>query len=357
MISIRSASDADRPQILARIAEVFGREHAARLDRLWEWRWRLDPRLPTPGYRGVVAERQGEIVGTLTTLPAGLFIGGGPVEAHWCVDCLVHPDLRRRLLAERVRQGQSPASDSQRDIAAALLDHPAAGPIQLVKHISPPGLRLLERAGFSGVPDSGSLHRRVSLRHTLTSALGRPLGSPLGAVVDLALPVGPRPRLPIEVLSGGFDARFDRLWDEVRERYTAIGRRDARTLEWRYRQHPDSDYRVVVTRDGSRLRGYLVLLAYRKGRRRWAKIVDLLTAPGDTEAIRALTSGALRLLRDWRAERVESFACGEGIAAELAGLGFVPRLARSGRAVPLMARALPTAAAGLYATQGDGDGG
>ena len=357
MISIRSASDADRPQILARIAEVFGREHAARLDRLWEWRWRLDPRLPTPGYRGVVAERQGEIVGTLTTLPAGLFIGGGPVEAHWCVDCLVHPDLRRRLLAERVRQGQSPASDSQRDIAAALLDHPAAGPIQLVKHISPPGLRLLERAGFSGVPDSGSLHRRVSLRHTLTSALGRPLGSPLGAVVDLALPVGPRPRLPIEVLSGGFDARFDRLWDEVRERYTAIGRRDARTLEWRYRQHPDSDYRVVVTRDGSRLRGYLVLLAYGKGRRRWAKIVDLLTAPGDTEAIRALTSGALRLLRDWRAERVESFACGEGIAAELAGLGFVPRLARSGRAVPLMARALPTAAAGLYATQGDGDGG
>lgn len=358
MISIRPASDADRPQILARIAEVFGREHAARLDRLWEWQWRLDPRLPTPGYRGVVAERHGEIVGTLTTLPAGLQIGGKPVVAHWCVDCLVQPDLRHRLLAERARQGgQPPAADAPRDIAAALLDHPAAGPIQLVKHISPPGLRLLERAGFSAVADSGSLHRRVSLSHTLTGALGRPLGAALGAVADLALPLGPRPRLALEVLSGGFDARFDRLWEEIRGRYPAIGRRDARTLEWRYRQHPESDYRVVVTGDGARLRGYAVLLAYEKGRRRWAKIVDLLTAPGDTEAIRALASGALRLLRDWRAERVETFACGAGIAATLGALGFVPRRARSGQALPLMVRALPPAAAGLYATQGDGDGG
>ena len=56
MIEIRPGSDADRPQILARIEEVFGAEPARRAERLWVWQWQQDPRLATPGYRGIVAE-------------------------------------------------------------------------------------------------------------------------------------------------------------------------------------------------------------------------------------------------------------------------------------------------------------
>jgi hypothetical protein len=357
MIEIRPGTDADRPQILARLAEIFGPEPAARVDRLWDWQWRQDPRLPTPGYRGIVAEWRGQIIGNLGTIPAGLHMDGKPVAAHWCVDMLVHWGLMRQALKERRRQDPSMGPDLSRGLAAVLFDYPDAGSVQLGKHISDDMMTIGERVGFTIIPGSGSMHRRVSLRYTLGRTLGRPLGGMIGAVADLGLPLGPRPHLPMEVLPGGFDGRFDRLWEDVRGLFPAICLRDARTLEWRYRQHPDDGYRVITTGDGARLRGYLVLRSYEKGRRRWAKIVDLLTAPDDTEAARALLGGALRMLREWRAERVETFACGYGIADLFISMGFTPRLTKSGGAQPLMVRALPTVAAGLYVTQGDGDGG
>ncbi len=356
MIEIRPGTDADRPQILARMAEVFGPGPAARAERLWDWQWHQDPRLPTPGYRGVVAEWRGQIIGNLATIPAGLHLGGEPVRAHWCVEVLTHWGLMRQALREQRRQAGG-GRDFGQGIAAALLDHPAAGPIQFAKHIADPMMVILYRIGFTALPDTCSLERRISLRHTLARGLGRPLGGLVGAVADLGLPLGPRPRLPIEVLAGGFDARFDRLWEAVRGRYPALCRRDARTLDWRYRQHPEGDYRVLITGAGEELRGYLVLLTDQSRGRRRAKLVDLLTAPEDNEAIRALLSGALRWLRDWRAEKVETFACGQGIAAILGAMGFTPPLDKAGQPHPLMVRGLPAAAAGIHVTQGDGDGG
>ena len=357
MIEIRPGTDADRPQIIARLAEVFGAESAARVDRLWDWQWHLDPRLPTPGYRGIVAEWRGQIIGNLGTIPAGLHIGGQPVTAHWCVDMLVHWGLMRKALKERRRQDPTTEPDLSRGLAAVLFDHPEAGPVLLGKHISDDMMTISERIGFSVMVGSGSMHRRVSLRHGLGRTLGRPLGGLIGAVADLGLPLGARPQLPMEVLPGGFDERFDRLWEDVKGLYPALCLRNARTLEWRYRLHPDAGYRVITTGEGARLRGYVILRSHDKGRRRWAKIVDLLTAPGDAEAVRALLGAALRTLRAWRVERVETFACGYGIADLYASMGFSPRLTKSGGAQPLMCRALPADAAGLYVTQGDGDGG
>ncbi len=357
MIDIRPATDADRPQVIARLAEVFGPAPAARVDRLWDWQWHQDPRLPAPGYRGIVADWRGEVIGTMGTIPAGLHVRGRPVTAWWCVDCLVNPALTRQALAEQRASGAPAPDHLARGIGAALLDHPAAGPIQLVKHISDSGMKLLERTRFSAVEDSSTLHRRVSLRHTLGRALGRVLGDGLGYILDLAMPLGAGPGLPLEPLAGDFDARFDRLWEEVRGLYPAIGRRDAATLNWRYRRHPEGGYEVLTTGEGTRLRGYLVMQVYDRGRRRWAKIVDLVAQPRDAGARRTLLTGALQRLRGQRAERVETFACGAGLAGELAAIGFKPRLGRSGGAQPLMVRALPPAAAGIFATQGDGDGG
>ncbi len=357
MIEIRPATDADRPQILARIAEVFGPEAVARAERLWDWQWQQDPRLPTPGYRGIVAAWRDQVIGTLTTIPAGLYIAGEPVGAQWCVDCLVHPGLVRLALEDQKRQGRGAGPDLSKGIGAALLDHPAAGPIQLVKHISGSGMKLLERTAFESIAHTGSLHRRVSLKHTLGRALGRPMGRLIGAVADIALPWIPRPDPSVQVLSGPFDRRFDALWDRVKRLYSAIPLRDAATLNWRYRAHPDGGYTTVTLGSDRGLRGYCVVLDYDRGDRRWGKIVDLIVEPGDREGMRALLTGALRLMRHRRVERAETFACGAEVGSALAALGFVPRLPKSGRPQPLMVRWLPEAARDIYVTQGDGDGG
>jgi hypothetical protein len=356
VIEIRPGTDLDRPQILARIAEVFGATQAARTDRLWDWQWHQDPRLPTPGYRGLVAVWRGHVVGALSTIPAGLHIEGRPVTAHWCVDVLVHWGLLRQALKDAERQAPVDAPDLSRGVAAALLDHPAAGPIQLAKHISDPMMAIIERLGFTAVAGSGSVDRRVTIRHPLGQVLGPRLGGWLGALGDLALPRIPAPRLAVEPLASVFDGRFDHLWETVRPLYPAICLRDARTLDWRYGRHPEGGYQVLTVGDAARLRGYVVVLAHPKGRRRWGKIVDLLTAPGDAEAIAALVAGALGVLRTERAERVEAFACSAQVAAVLGSLGFAPRLTKSDRPQPLMARALPEVAAGIHVTQGDGDG-
>lgn len=357
MIDIRPGTNADRPQIVARIAEVFGDGAAQRAERFWDWQWRADPRLAEPGYRGIVAEWQGKIIANLSTLPAGLYIAGAPVTAWWCVDALVHFGLTRQALRGAKKQRSAGRPDLSRGIAAALFDHPAAGPIQLAKHISDPMMAILERIGFEAHPETGSRHRRVSTSHLLGRSLGTGLGDFTARLVDLALPHIPRARLPIEPLDGPFDARFDRLWNTLRTNHPAICRRDSALLSWRYGQHPDGGYSTLILDSDDGLRGYVVLKAFDRGRRRRGRLVDLATRPDDADAIGALLAAALRTLHAQRVERVDCFGCGTDMMTALSRLGFTPRLTKSGRDQPLMVRHLPASAHGLYVTQGDGDGG
>lgn len=357
MIEIRPGTDADRPQILARMEEVFGAGPASRAERLWDWQWRQDPRLPSPGYRGVVAAWDGRIIGILSTIPAGLHIRGEPIQAWWFVDVLVHWGLTRQALREHRRAAAGGSTALSGGIAAALFDHPAAGPIQLGKHIADSMMTIGHRLGFDYLADTGSLQRRVSTRYPVGRVLGTTLGELVGAVADLALPAIPRPRLPVRPHDGPFDAPFDRLWDSVRGAYPAICRRDSALLEWRYRRHPDGDYRVLALDSPDGVRGYSVIKVFEHVGRRRGKLVDLLTAPQDREAQQALLAAALRELRRERVERVECFCSDPGLADILKGVGFGHRLSKTRRPQPLMVRRLPAAAAGIYVTQGDGDGG
>jgi hypothetical protein len=357
MIEIRPGTDADRPQILARMEEVFGAGPASRAEHLWDWQWHQDPRLPSPGYRGVVAEWDGRIIGVLSTIPAGLHIGGEPVQAWWFVDVLVHWALTRRALREHRRAAGRGSTELSGGIAAALFDYPAAGPIQLGKHIADAMMTIAERVGFVPQPETGTLHSRVSTRHSLARVLGRPLGDLFGTISDLALGPIPRPGLPVRLHEGPFDARFDTLWETLKDAYPAICRRDSALLDWRYRKHPDGDYRILTLDSAEGLRGYGVIKVFERDGRRRGKVVDLLTAPQDREAQQTLLAAALRELRRERVERAECFYSDPGLDAILKRLSFRPRLSKAQRPQPLMTRHLPAEASGIYVTQGDGDGG
>jgi hypothetical protein len=355
MIEIRPGTDSDKAQILERMAEVYGPTEAERAERRWDWQWQRDPRLEEPGYKGVVAEWRGRIIGNVSCSPAGLYIAGQPVRAHWFVDVLVHWGLMRQALREMRREQDGKAAAFPDGIAAAMFDHPVAGPIQLGKHIADQMMSITLKIGFVPRPDTANMTRRVSLQWPLQKALGRPFGSLVAKGANLALPRIPRPRLDVRPLEGDFDARFDRLWEEAKREYPAITLRDSATLNWHYRRHPDTTYQVLTLEREGALRGYTVLKVFLTRDRLFAYIVDLLTRKGDTEAKTALIAGALEYARGQGAERAECFGSGVEVTTVLRNLGFVPKLTGSGRAQPLMARSLPDV--DLYVTRGDGDGG
>lgn len=353
-IQVRAAGEPDKAGLLALMASAAGDEKAETLARRWDWQWQLDPRLPTPGYRGVIAVWDGRIIANLSCLPAGLYIRGAPAEACWFTDARIHWGWTREALKAASARGWRKQVLFPHGIAAALVDHPATGERQLGKHVAESMMTILYRAGFVDVPDAGNLMRRVSLRAPLQRALGERLGAAVATLPDLAIRLPARPRLPVERFEQRFDERFDELWERARHSYPAITRRDAAVLDWHYRQHPDTEYRTFIVEQDTGLRGYLVFKVWSRKGRRIARLVDLLVLPGDREAIRALVSHALRAMRQAGAERVDWFVSGGDTAEVARQLGFVPRLTRHGRAQPLLVRGLPGA---LHVTSGDGDGG
>lgn len=355
MIEIRKGKDSDKEAILALIEQTFGTEQADLTARRWHWQWHEDPRLDGPGYRGVVAVWKDRIIANLACIPAGLHISGEPVEAHWCVDVLTNWGAVRRALREAKRNKADLKTDLSRGIAAALLDHPSAGPIQLAKHIADPMKAICLRIGYEDLAHSGNYSRRLSFKQSLQASIGSIPGAVVAIGADLPFARVPRPKLRVESLDGPFDARFNRLWERVKRDYGAIGLRNAATLNWRYRAHPDASYSALVIPEADEIRGYLVFSTYRHGPRLRAGIVDFLAHPDDKRAIDDLLAAAMRTARKEGADRIGCFVTGTSIEGAVRRRGFRPRLKKSKQPQPLISRRLPVP--DLYATNGDGDGG
>ena len=353
-IQVRAAREQDKDALLRFMASSAGDDKATTLARRWHWQWHQDPRARTPGYRGVVALWEDKIIANLSCVPAGLYLNAQPADACWFTDARIHWGWTRQALKAAARGGWRKQTLFPNGIVAALVDHPATGDRQLGKHVAEAMMTVLYRCGFADVPDAGNLMRRVSVRTPLRRGLGSSAGNLFGAFVDLAIRLPPRPSLSVRRFDEPFDARFDLLWQRARDAYPAITRRDAAVLQWHYREHPDTRYQTLVIEQGDRLRGYLVFKVWERKQRRIARLVDLLVLPGDLEAMRALTSVALRTMREQAAERVDWFVSGGEAGRVAHELGFTARLTRRGRPQPLLARGLPP---DLYVTSGDGDGG
>jgi hypothetical protein len=355
MIRIRTANEDDKSKLLRFVEQAAGSAKAERLAGRWEWQWHRDPRLERPGFRGVVAEWDGKIIGNASLIPAALYIGGAPRQADWLVDVRIDRGLVRQALKAMRRAGVRKDRLFPKGLAAAMFDEAGQDAILLGKHIGEDMMAIGLRDRFEPVPQAGNLMRRVSFRWPLQKALTRYPGAIVAWLADLALPRPPPVRLNVRPLDDAFDQRFDRLWERARQAYPAIALRNASVLNWHYRQHPDTSYRVLVLENPEGLRGYLVFKVWVRKGRLVARIVDLLTEPGDRDAMVALFAAALREMRARGAERADCFACGEDAWALLPELGFRRRLTKSGKLQPLLARGLPDIP--LYVTSGDGDGG
>jgi len=353
MFEIRQGREEDKSQILELIKDVFNEEQAQRADRHWHWQCQ-DPRLEKPGYFGVVAVWNDRVIGSLSGIPMGLYVDGQPFPANWHTDNCVHWGNLRRAWREIKRSGNPQDLDFSNGISAAMIDFAAPGFGQAGKHNTDAAEVLLHKMGFTALKDSGSWTRIISFRQPLEEYAGKIAALLLGSLADVFLPSIPKPSLDVQVLEGEFDNRFDILWEEAKNAYPAITRRDRASLNWRYRQHPDLAYTVLTVSEQDRLLGYLVYSTFFRHRQRRGQIVDILAGKEDSATRRALIAAALRRMRTEAVHKVECYTTSPVLTGDLKRLKFKARL-HNGKAALTLARYLPDKE--YYITRGDGDGG
>jgi hypothetical protein len=355
MIELRRATMEDRPQIVRLCADLFDAPTAAALDRLWVWQWEQDPRLDPPGVRGNVVVDGGTILGSMTFIPAGLFIDGSHVGGSWGSVAMVHQGMLRKAMRRMRDEQRSAAQGAKADAdrrgwATRLVTHQRETEIGLGKHLAANMFNETQKIGCGFVAGTGYWFRRLSMTQAARRFVG-PFAAPLlTAVPNAVLMRLPRGGGQVQVMPGDFDARFNELWEHARLAYPAITRRDARLLQWRYRRRPDASYTVLTLEDGGFLRGYAVIRTFLAGRMVRGKIVDLLARLDDAAARRELLAASLHALRDMGADKALCYATHETLIAALRETGFAPQPL----ADPLAVQNLPDVRP--YVTEGDGDG-
>ncbi len=353
-VEVRQARESDRSGIVKLLASTLGQDHAEDVKRLWDWRWRDDPRLTEPGYYGHVGVWRDRIIATVSWLNAGFCRYGVPFEACWAIDAALDFSMLREVLRDaRDRRKGKPrggGARGSRSIMEDLLTHRDGPRVQVGKNVTERMLIVVRRVTYEPCPGSGYLMRNLSATPRVRRATGGLL-APLVAFVPNRLTA----RFPgglggATMHEGEFDESFDDLWEEVGAEYPNIARRDARTLNWRYRCHPFHTYTTVVYREGGRLRGYAVVMVLAKRDRPRGRIIDLLTRPGDEDTSVRLVTGALRELLLRGVARVDCYIGGEEQAGCFERLGFK----RRSTSTPLTVRG--ELEGPLYLLAGDGDG-
>ncbi|MGB0953990.1 MAG: hypothetical protein ACPG31_12265 [Planctomycetota bacterium] len=90
-----------------------------------------------------------------------------------------------------------------------------------------------------------------------------------------------------------FDAAFDQLWEEHRDRYGVVFWRDAATLNWRYVDNPFWKHRIVRAERDGQLAGYLVWREWDVEGSRIATVLDAWHGE-DQEVLEGLLDQARR---------------------------------------------------------------
>jgi hypothetical protein len=128
------------------------------------------------------------------------------------------------------------------------------------------------------------------------------------------------PGLEIAELTGPFGDEFSRLDQQISSTGTIRASRSAELLNWRYWDHPDKVFRVLVARKAGELLGYLAFSLYEQEER--AYIADLfglqMNATGP-----ALLEAAANICRKRKLSSLHGFCSGDSdLKSIFEGVGF-----------------------------------
>ncbi len=283
----------DEPGVASLWERCFG---IAKGGQTIEWLFRDGP--AGPSIR-TVAELDGQIVAHAGAVSARFRLGDEEVLGGYSMGAMTAPEARGRRLFYHL--GRALYDRMEREGHAFV-------------------------AGFSNAQShrlmTGPLQRTAVRPFPWCVRVLRPLGA-VAAQLGLAAarppeadPVPSRVAgIEIEPCAHG-DARLDDLWNQCAASVRMGAVRDAAFANWRFATRPDANYRSLLALRAGTPVAWMVYRSLEMRGLRSGFIVDLLVAPDQVEAGRALLGAARELAKREGAELLSALLPGEGSARE-----------------------------------------
>ena len=342
MADIERFTPDDRRGIEQLHRRTLGNEAAERLRLRWDWARRNPATGVEPPYWVV---REGPtLIAASPLMPVRVTIAGTEVAGTWSSDPLV--------VAERQRQG----------LGGGLLRAWDRGTgIALGAALSPATRGRLDEMRWPKAQPLPCLVKPLSRRAlriatwpVMINRLVSAITLPIVHVVSRTQPL----KEEVEVVRR-FDARVDRLWERLANRFALAVRRDARYLNWKYVEPPHVRYTSALLRRGDDVDGYVVYRHFREPQGRVTQIVDLLADPSDERGIKTLARWVDREARMDDSDKIRCHVTNAAFRRVLRRSGYF--VVKSGIDLTVKVNAVPVArtfydtADEWHFTLGDGD--
>jgi len=309
----------DDEAVLLLRAKVWGADHRFTNAAYYKWLFHDTP--DGPG-AGIVSEKDGKVIGFAGLSHRKGQSGNNPIRIAHGLDFMVDPGLPG-MLSGRV---------AIRVVHAHLKLVVARGFDCSLNYPNNNSHRMLvsKRAQFETVFEPDLYVRPLSairLSPDETPNAGKRaavrLGAAFGAAYSGIRSIGASRDMQIDILDG-FDERFDRLWPRLQADGKLRFTRDARTLNWRYFDHPVASYKVFAAIRNGDVEGYIVTCAREILGADARLICDFMVAGQQRDVQEALLSTAIDAARREGAELVATqMISHDGAMPALKRLGFV----------------------------------
>jgi GNAT superfamily N-acetyltransferase len=244
--------------------------------RWWKWMY-MDN---TAGDSRIwVADHDGKIVGSRSTILVKMEIAGDTVMASQNTDLMTHPDYRRQGIFSALEK----KSFNQ------LKDEGICITYSFPSNMSYPGYMK-------------SLKRRIKNKFLLK----------IYAVIGyLFINTFYRAKKPPEIDGlaitkiSSFDDRINDYWKKISNDHEIIVVRDKEYLNWRYVDIPDVDYTIYLAEEDEEIRGYIVFGCAKQDQLS-GYIIDIIAPLDRPEVIHSLLSKAIKYFKE---ERVDVIFC------------------------------------------------
>jgi len=286
--AIRLYGEGDEDHICELHRLVFGKELGA---ERWHWQFR-------DNHTGVItitlAEGENrELVGQCALRPVRMKIGEKICLGAQSLDAMVHPDYRRQGIFTKIAAyGYRVAKDQGIPL---IYGFPNRNSHYVLTHRlkrvdlwdSPPVfVKILDAKNV--------MSKRIRNRFLLSIA------APLGKAALELFYAFRRGTLPtdcrLEKVSR-FDDCMDDLWEKALTPFSILVVRNKEYLNWRYVENPTEEYVLFVAKRYNEVVGYIILKCEEKFGLKIGFIVDMLTAPDESDVSRGLISEAIEYFR------------------------------------------------------------